>query len=88
MCLLIISSNHRCGHNIYRYDPCVGNTHYHCPRSWTELHARDELCSACARWAELALRNQEERIAWAYLTEIRKANLIGQRDQKVKNMDT
>jgi hypothetical protein len=38
----------------------------HCPRSWTEMHARNENYSACARWAELASRNRKERIAWAY----------------------
>lgn len=64
MCLLIITSHSRCGHNTYRYGKCSEDAVYiQCPQKRTELGTVNGKCAACDRWAALAWRTWEERVA-------------------------
>lgn len=67
MCLLIITSHSRCGHNTYRHGKCSENAAYlQCHQKRTELGTHDGKCEACDRWAALAWRTWEERVAWSH----------------------
>ncbi|KAI7782908.1 hypothetical protein LA080_012781 [Diaporthe eres] len=67
MCLLIITSHSHWGHNTYRYGKCSENAVYtQCLKKRTELGTLDGKCPACDRWAALARRTWEERVAWTH----------------------
>lgn len=68
MCLLIVTYHSVCGHNIYNYGTCAGQTaHNQCPNKETEVGMQHLTCTACGRWADLARAAQEERrYVWVY----------------------
>lgn len=78
MCLLVITSHSHCAHNTYRQSKCSEDAIYlQCPDKRTELGTFDGKCAACERWAALAWRAWEERIAWT-----NEKNMAGQAEQQ------